>query len=192
MRHVALITLCTSLLVGCSIAPPVASPSEPHTSTRDTPIGTDSASTPTRKFCRYRVFPDGAIGADPRCTPGALNPAAVANPRNTICRPRYETVLAKREAAAQARKIAMMIRYGSAGNPSTYVVAQRVPAEDGGSPSDPRNLWPMPLDGWGGAFTESVVANSLHDQICHGTITIRQAARVLDGDWLKRGVRDDD
>ncbi len=192
MRRFALITLCTSLVAGCSIVPPVASPSEPHPSTRDAPIGTDSALTPTPKSCRYRVFADGAIGADPRCTPGALNPAAVANPRSTICRRSYERKLAKAETAAQALKIAMMIRYGSTGNPSTYVVAERVPAEDGGSPAEPENLWPVPLYGWGGALTESAVAHSLHDQICRGAITVRQATRVLEGDWLRGGIPDDD
>lgn len=98
-------------------------------------------------------------------------------------------MLARREAAAQALKAALMIRYASTGNPSTYVVAERVPPEDGGSPADPRNLWPMPLYGWGGALTEAAVANSIHDRICRGTITVRRAARFIAGDWLRRGLR---
>ncbi|MBV9798372.1 MAG: hypothetical protein JO039_10035 [Solirubrobacterales bacterium] len=192
MRRFALIALCTSLVAGCSVAPPEASPTELHAAMRESPSRTATVSTPIRQSCQYRDFPDGAIGADPRCTPGVLNPAAAANPRKTICRRGYETELAKREAAARALKIAMMVRYGSTGNPSTYVVAERVPAEDGGSPTDPKNLWPMPLYGWGGALTESAVANSLHDQICQDAVTVREATRVLEGDWLKRGIPDDD
>jgi hypothetical protein len=143
-------------------------------------------------WCRYRQFPDGAIGADLRCTPGALNPAAVANPAATICRRAYLAELGHAEAALRRRKLGLMIKYGSPGNPSTFVLAQVVAAKDGGSATDPRNLWPMPRDGWGGARTEAIVVNLLHEQICDRRLTVVQAARLLKGDWLRRGLTDED
>lgn len=163
----------------------MATPRGAHSGPRAAPVGAPA-------HCRSREFADGALGADPSCTPGALNPAAVANPSRTICSRSYEVRLARRAAAAQTHKLALMLEYGSPGNPSTYVVAQRVPAEDGGSPANPKNLWPMPVYGWGGALTEATVAFSLHDQICRGAITVRQAARFLKGDWLRRGIPPDD
>ena len=89
-------------------------------------------------------------------------------------------------------KIAMMIRYGSAGNPSTYVLDQLVPVEDGGSPTAPENLWPILRQGWGGALTQAVVANAVHAQICAGKVTVGQAAELFEGDWLRRGIPDTD
>ena len=166
-----------------------ASTSRSATTTASSSTATTLASATS---CQYRLFADGAIGADPRCTPGAPNPAAVANPEKTICQQSYLAKLGKAEAGVQHLKLAMMIRYGSAGNPSTYVLAQLVPVEDGGSPTDPKNLWPILLDGWGGARTQAVVANAVHAQICVGKVTVRQAAQLFKGDWLSRGIPDTD
>lgn len=190
-HRIALIVVCTSVLAGCSLIAPVRGQRELD-EPRSAKAPSTAAAVRRPPACRYREFPDGAIGADPSCTPGALNPAAVANPENTICRQAYERELAESEVADQALKAEMMIRYGSAGNPSTYVVAQRVPAADGGGPADPRNLWPMPRYGWGGALTESAVANALHDQICNRRVTVPEAARLLEGDWLSLGIPDED
>jgi hypothetical protein len=143
-------------------------------------------------WCQYRQFPDGALAADPRCTPGALNPAAVANPAATICRRAYLADLGHAAAALRRHKLELMIRYGSPGNPSAFVLAQVVAAKDGGSATDPHNLWPMPRDGWGGARTEAIVVNLLHEQICDRRLTVVQAARLLKGDWLRRGLPDED
>ncbi len=195
-----LLTLSASLIAGCSLQAPVAMDRNLHHSRSAASATTATAAVTSwaaaaragQSTCRYRRFADGAIGADPRCTSGALNPAAVADPYETICRRRYLTMLMKVEPSVQGLKVPLMIRYGSSGNASTYVLAQRVPAEDGGSPTSSNNLWPMPVDGWGGALTESAVANSVHEQICEGKVTVRQAARFLEGDWLRRGIPDDD
>ncbi|MBV9048435.1 MAG: hypothetical protein JOY58_09215 [Solirubrobacterales bacterium] len=197
-----LLILSASVIAGCSSRAPVAVDGDLHHSSSAASTATATATAAVTSWaaatradqstCRYRRFSDGAIGADPGCTPGALNPAAVADPYRTICQRRYLAMLAKVEASVHGLKVPLMIRYGSAGNASTYVLAQRLPAEDGGSPTNPDNLWPMPVDGWGGALTESAVANSVHEQICEGKVTVRQAARFLEGDWLRRGIPDDD
>lgn len=206
--------MAAALLAGCSFLPSAVNESKlPGWVSSSSSTSTTGASTPTARAsttttgavtsgpappprsgrtCHYRTFPDGAIGADPNCTPGALNPAAIADPPRTICRHRYLGKLEAAYARMQGLKVELLIRYKSVGNPSTYVLAQRVPAEDGGSPTDLSNLWPMPLEGWGGALTESAVANALHEQICEGRETVRQAAQVLEGDWLRRGIPDDD
>ena len=198
-----LIILFAWLVAGCSVGYTTtttksAGAAAPSTSTSSSAMTTASSSTaaittiPSATSCQYRLFGDGAIGADPRCTPGVLNAAAAANPQKTICQRSYLARLEKAAAGVEHLKIAMMIRYGSAGNPSTYVLAQLVPVEDGGSPTDPKNLWPILLDGWGGARTQAVVANAVHARICNGKTTVGQAAQLFEGDWLSRGVPDTD
>ncbi len=194
MRRALPIVWAVSTLAGCSLSP-VKLAGKPPTAASATPTSARPGRIPRpaeKSGCDYRRFPDGAFGADPRCTPGALNPAAVADPGRTICRGRYLSELEVAEAPVESLKSQMMIRYRSAGNPSTYVLAQVIPAEDGGSPTDLKNLWPMPLEGWGGALTEAAVAYSLHERICRGRVSVTQAARLLEGDWLRGGIPDDD
>ena len=66
-----------------------------------------------------------------------------------------------------------------------------MPVEDGGSPTSPLNLYPLPLNGYGGQ-TREMVADQLHDEICSHKITVAQAANTLEGDWLSNGLPDDD
>lgn len=199
MPRLLLMAIAASALAGCSMVPGPPGPSQQRASasiSRSTAARAANAPAPrriaSRPSCHYRGFRDGAIGADPNCTPGVLNPAAVTDPGRTICRQSYLRRIDAAGTHVQSLKIAVMIRYGSPGNPVTYVLAQRVPAEDGGSPTAPKNLWPMPLEGWGGALTEAAVAHSLHVQICERKLTVTKAARLLEGDWLRGGVPDDD
>jgi hypothetical protein len=37
-----------------------------------------------------------------------------------------------------------------------------------------------------------MVADHLHDEICSHKITVADAARTLEGDWLSKGLPDDD
>jgi hypothetical protein len=74
--------------------------------------------------------------------------------------------------------------YQLPGNPVTYTAAQVIPVQDGGSATNPQNLYPLPVDGWGGEMTHAAAAGQLHDQICAHKITIAQAANTLERDWL--------
>jgi len=64
--------------------------------------------------------------------------------------------------------------------------------QDGGSPTSPQNLYPLPLNGFGGQQTQTVVANQIHDEICSHKITIAQAAKTLESDWLSKGLPNND
>jgi hypothetical protein len=67
-----------------------------------------------------------------------------------------------------------------------------VPVEDGGSPTSPLNLYPLPIEGYGGAETQAIIADQLHQQICVGKTSVQRAAQLLEGDWLSQGLPDDD
>jgi hypothetical protein len=74
--------------------------------------------------------------------------------------------------------------------------------EDGGDPTDPKNLWPEPYNtkiGWVimGAHQKDVVEAFIHDEICYGipgskknsyipattSITLKRGQEILATDW---------
>jgi hypothetical protein len=168
-------------------APPSPSPvhpsgSEPQTTTVITANRTD---------CRWRRYRDGAIGADPSCTPGELDPAVTENSAQTVCTGAWVTAASRRQPPPSTLD-KLLIEYQLPGNPVTYALARVVPVEDGGSPTSMENLYPLPLNGFGGEQTRTAVAAQLHDEICSHKITVTQAAKTLEGDWLSKGLPDRD
>jgi len=143
--------------------------------------------TSSRTDCRWHHYRDGALGSDPSCAPGALDPAVAGHAARTICNPRWLAATGGGRLPPETRD-RLVIDYQLPGPVSSYVVARVVPIEDGGSPTDPRNLYVLPLDGWGGERTQAVVADRLHNQICAHRVTVAQAARTLEGNWLGRRV----
>jgi hypothetical protein len=180
-----------------SLGRPIASASGGKTASADSTVAGSSAANRTtlsttagvQARCHYEAYPDAAVVPDPSCTPGALNPAAVANPRGTICRAGYSERIRPPESYTEPRKIKDMIRYASVGPPSAYEEDHLVAIEDGGSPRDPRNLWPEYLYGNGGALVKDQAETRLHELICAGRITVTQATAVLEGDWLLQPAR---
>ena len=152
---------------------------------------TTTAITAPGPECRWRRFRDGAIGADPSCAPGQLDAAVVAHIGQTICDESW-VAAATRLDRPPAIKDKLLIEYRLPGNPATYTVARVIPVEDGGSPTSPRNLYPLALTGYGGQETHTAVAEKLNDEICDTKITMAQAEKTLRRDWLSRGLPDDD
>jgi len=164
--------------------------------TRPTATHTSAAHTTTvitaaRTDCRWRQYRDGAIASDPDCAPGKLNPTTTSNIAQTICNPAWVTAASHIQPPPSTLD-KLLIEYQLPGNPVTYALARVIPVQDGGSPTSPLNLYPLPLNGFGGQQTRTVVANQLHDEICSHKITIAQAAQMLQGDWLSKGLPNDD
>ena len=112
-------------------------------------------------------------------TPGALSQAAVASPSRTICQPAYLRKL--HGAGIDAREEGRLyVAYGAVGASSLYQEDRLVAVEDGGSPASALNLWPEPVSE---AAAKQTAADRLHHEICEGTLTVRQAAVVLERDW---------
>jgi len=159
----------------------------PSVTTAPTPPGVPML----RTDCRWRLYRDGAIGTDPVCAPGRINRAVIGHTAQTICN-RAWLAVAGRQQPSVSTKDDLLYEYQLPGNPVTYVAARVIPVEDGGSPTSLANLYPLPLNGWGGEETRAVVADQLHDEICSHQITVAQAAKLLEGDWLSKGLPDDD
>ena len=143
--------------------------------------------TANRTDCRWRRYGDGAIGTDPSCAPGELDPAVTGNTALTVCSGAWVTAASRRQPPPSTLDT-LLIEYQLPGNPVTYALARVIPVEDGGSPTSAENVYPLPLDGFGGQQTRTAVANQLHDEICSHKITVIQAAKTLEGDWLSKGL----
>ena len=119
---------------------------------------------------------------DPRCTPGALNPAVTqASIGQTICRRGWTDTVRPPESVTETEKAASMAAYGDAGPMSGYEYDHFVPLELGGAVNDPRNLWPEP-----GASPnpKDAVEDNLNQKVCDGQMMLAQAQRAITTNWV--------
>ena len=114
-----------------------------------------------------------AILADPVRTPGVVNPNVTqANIRSTICKTGWTSTIRPPVAYTDALKVKQMKQYGEPGSPSDYQEDHLISLEMGGSPTDPRNLWPEPYPR---ASQMDQIENQLNSEICDGQLTLAQA-----------------
>jgi hypothetical protein len=119
---------------------------------------------------------------DPRCTPGALNPAVTqATIARTICRSGWTESVRPAESITEPEKYASMAAYGDSGSASGYEYDHFVPLELGGATNDPHNLWPEP-----GATPnpKDAVENYLNSQVCERRMTLARAQKLIATDWV--------
>jgi len=169
------------------------------------------------------IYPDAGR------TPGARNPKVrQENIRDNICSARWSTRLIRPPAGYTSKLKRQQLRqYGdtvhqsraelvnpSTGkvdtsrclahtdNPACYEEDHLISLEDGGDPTDPRNLWPEAYNtkvGWVvmGAHQKDVVEAFIHGEICHDiphakktshipatiAITLKRGQEILASDW---------
>lgn len=116
---------------------------------------------------------------DPRCTPGAFDPAVTqANIRTTICRSGYTATVRPSVDQTDEAKRTLYLDYGIPRG-TTSELDHLVSLELGGS-NDTANLWPEvgkipnPKD---------KVENALHDAVCSGKVTLAAAQQAIASDW---------
>jgi hypothetical protein len=108
-------------------------------------------------------------------TPGVLNPAVTqATIRMTICRPGWTRTVRPPVGYTNELKRRGLAQYGLRGPPSAYQEDHLISLELGGSPTDPRNLWPEPYPR---AAAVDKIENELNHGICTGSMTLAQAQR---------------
>jgi hypothetical protein len=124
---------------------------------------------------------------DPRCTPGALNPAVTeATVQQTICVMGWTSTVRPPESVTLPEKRASLAAYGATGLASAYEYDHFVPLQLGGAVNDPRNLWPEP-----GASPnpKDSVESDLRSEVCAGTMTLADAQHAIVSDWTKLAGR---
>lgn len=103
---------------------------------------------------------------DPRCTPGAIDPAVTqADLSTTICRSGYSESVRPPESITEAEKRVSLRSYGEHGSLHAYEYDHLVSLELGGARNDARNLWPEP---GGSPNLKDALENRLHARVCAG------------------------
>ena len=119
-----------------------------------------------------------AILADPVRTPGVLNPDVTqANIRSTICRHGWTETIRPPTSYTNGLKRRQMRQYGETGGLSDYQEDHLISLELGGSPTDPRNLWPEPYPR---ATDVDQIENELNAEVCSGQLTLAEAQQRED------------
>ncbi len=108
-------------------------------------------------------------------TPGVLNPAVTqATIHETVCRRGWTRTVRPPVAYTNALKERQLAQYGLRGPPSAFQEDHLISLELGGSPTDPRNLWPEPYPR---AAEVDRIENELNSRVCAGSLTLVEAQR---------------
>lgn len=114
---------------------------------------------------------------DPECTPGGIFPEATIE---QICTPEYSKSVRE---VSQKLKDEVFREYGVlTHNSGEYEIDHLISLELGGS-NDISNLWPQPAQPKPGFHEKDKVENYLHEQVCKGHLSLRDAQIKISKSW---------
>lgn len=114
-----------------------------------------------------------AVPASWTLTPGVLNPAVTeATIGSTICRRGWTRTIRPPVSYTNDLKRRGLLAYRLRGPPSAYQEDHLISLELGGSPTDPRNLWPEPYPR---ASDVDSIENELNAKVCSGELSLESA-----------------
>ena len=115
------------------------------------------------------------LRADPVRTPGVLNPEVTETTiGQTICVEGWTRTIRPPSSYTDDLKRRQMREYGVGGSPSDYQEDHLISLELGGHPTDPRNLWPEPIER---ARKVDGTENELNAKVCSGELSLAEAQR---------------
>jgi len=119
---------------------------------------------------------------DFKCNSGATDSRVTQdNINSTICVSGYTATVRPNTDYTNSLKIQGIKDYGYTDtNLSDYEEDHIMPLELGGSPTDPQNLFPEPIQQ---AKEKDKVENYLHGKVCSGAILLLEAQREIVSDW---------
>lgn len=123
---------------------------------------------------------------DPRCTPGAVDPA-LSGPgaRATVCSSSFARRPGPPPATLAAASRQALARYPeAAARPEAFVADRLIPRSLGGDPASPRNVWPLPRGAALGVAQKRAVVAYLRRSVCSGAMSLHAAQADLRRDWL--------
>lgn len=136
------------------------------------------------------AVPTASIKPDAVVTPGSLNPdVKQSNINQNICKANWTSTVRptvtytnKLKAAQLAGTYKSFVAiYGA--DPKNYEEDHLISLQLGGSPTDPKNLWPEPYAG-DNARKKDVVETALKRLICSGGIKLVDAQKAIATDWI--------
>jgi hypothetical protein len=108
-------------------------------------------------------------------TPGVASAQVTqANLVSTVCKHGWTSTVRPPTDYTNALKVDGMKAYGRAGSTSDYQEDHLISLELGGDPTDPRNLWPEPIER---AKEVDAIEDALNEQVCSGELTLDEAQR---------------
>jgi hypothetical protein len=111
--------------------------------------------------------------ASPTLTPGVLNPDVTQQTiGSTICVHGWTRTVRPATSYTSALKREQLRQFGLRGPPSAYQEDHLISLELGGSPADPRNLWPEPYPR---ASKVDRIENQLNARVCAGELSLAEA-----------------
>lgn len=141
------------------------------------------------------TIPTRAGLPDPGLTPGAVDPNVTeANIAATICVRGYTTMVRPSAAYTEQLKREQVTAYHRVGRIGLYEEDHLVALEIGGSPNDPKNLWPEPRAGapeavpGRNAADKDLVENAAHSAVCTHRMSLSHAQAAIAADWTELGV----
>jgi hypothetical protein len=119
---------------------------------------------------------------DKTCNPGVTDPNVTQeNIYSTICKKGYTQTVRPDVDYTNKLKIEGIQAYGYADTKlSDYEEDHIIPLEVGGSPSDPKNLFPEPIEQ---AKLKDLVENYLNAEVCDGKLDLKIAQNEVAKDW---------
>ena len=108
-------------------------------------------------------------------TPGVVNPEVTqADIGQTICVQGWTRTIRPATSYTAELKVRQMREYGVGGSPADYQEDHLISLELGGHPTDPRNLWPEPIER---ARKVDETENELNRKVCSGELSLAEAQR---------------
>ena len=102
-----------------------------------------------------------------------INPDVTqANMHETICVRGWTRTIRPPSDYTSELKLRQMREYAVGGSPSDYQEDHLISLSLGGHPTDPRNLWPEPIER---ALKVDQTENELNDRVCSGELTLAEA-----------------
>lgn len=173
MRRATLLLLCGLLLAWAAVAAGLPAHGPYPVSHCAWRSGSGCPAPP--RHCHLR-----GAAQDPRCTPGALNPAVRQGTiGRTICKSGYTSRIRPPTNYTDPLKLASMRAYGLGADTSAYEFDHLISLELGGAPADIRNLWPESHDAPSFSYRKDGLENSLNAKVCSRTISLATAQRRI-------------
>jgi len=127
-------------------------------------------------------------------TPGAINPAVTqANIQSTICLSGYTKTIRPPASYTTRLKIEQLSTQPYLAfkdlNTKDFEEDHLISLELGGSPTDPKNLWPEPYASSSGARVKDRLENALHRLVCNGSIPLKTAQKAIATNWYAAYLR---
>ncbi|HJU16859.1 MAG TPA: hypothetical protein VJ770_10355 [Stellaceae bacterium] len=125
---------------------------------------------------------------NPARTPGAVNPAVTqANIKETICKRGWAKSVRPPESYTRKLKRQQIREWRYADQKLGHFEEDHlIPIELGGSPTDPKNLWPephSPLGGWG-STRKDILERRLNRLVCSGQLSLDEARQAIARNWI--------